>query len=172
MNKTEILPRLLKGSDHIVYSVSKSLGLSVAVKSITESNSYWTKTKWVLPKFSKFVVRDDYNECEDEDMLTKMFGNAFSTTNITWCHDLSKWEPAGTTMRYGNDVSLNSFYQAAAILVGVPKWNTKRAQIGTSRVNDETETQEKSQKPKTEETENEEDNDIKINIDELLREKW
>ena len=84
-----------------------------------------------------------------------------------WCHDLSEWEPAGTALRYGNDISLDSFYQAAAILVGVPKWNTKRAQIGTSEVNDETETQEKSKKPKTEETDAEED-DIKINIDKLL----
>ena len=126
LNKTKILPRLLKGADRIVYSVSKSLGLSVAVKSITEGNKGW----WALPKFSEFVFHDDYEEGEKEDdVLTKMFGNTFSTTNITWCHDLSKWEPAGTALRYGNDVSLDSFYQAAAILVGVPKWNTKRAQI-------------------------------------------
>ena len=166
LNITQILPRLLKGSDRIVYSVSKSLGLSVAVRSIARDE--YRRTEWGLPKFSKFVVRDYYKEDEEEDdVLTEMFGNAFSTTNITWCHNLSKWEPAGTTMRYGNNVTLDLFYQAAAILVGVPKWNTKRAQIGTSRVNDETETQEDSKKPKTEETENEED-DIKINIDELL----
>ena len=81
------LPRLLKGADRIVYSVSKSLGLSVAVKSIAR-NEYCTK--WALPIFS-FVVRDYYEEGEKEDdVLTDMFGNAFSTTNITWCHDLSK----------------------------------------------------------------------------------
>ena len=74
LNKTEILPRLLKGADRIVYSVSKSLGLSVAVKSIAR-NEYWTK--WGLPKFSKFVVRDCYEEGEEEDdVLTDMFGNA------------------------------------------------------------------------------------------------
>ena len=176
LNKTEILPRLLKGSDRIVYNVSKSLGLSVAVKSIARDKRW---IKWALPKFSKFVVRDEYEYEKHDDMFAKMFGNPFSTTNITWCHDLSKWKPIGAALTYGNEIPpgqnfhlyhplyLHSFYQAAAILVGVPKWNTKRAQIGTSQVNDETETQEKSKKPKTEETDAEED-DIKINIDKLL----
>ena len=51
-----------------------------------------------------------------------LFGDQLkSVKDITWCQDQDKWEPAGATTTYGNDWADVCLYQAAAILVGIPR---------------------------------------------------
>lgn len=47
---------------------------------------------------------------------------------IKWCQSFSKpsWEPAGAVIAYGNEATISLFYQAAAILIGIPKWGKSR----------------------------------------------
>ena len=56
---------------------------------------------------------------------------------IEWCQMQEKhyWEPAGAVPTYGNEPSLSSFYQAAAIYVGVPKWGKCRKML--ARISEE-----------------------------------
>ena len=48
LNKTELLPHILKGADYAVFSAGKALGLTVSVKPIVEGQKNW----YILPEFS------------------------------------------------------------------------------------------------------------------------
>lgn len=131
LNCTEDLPCLLKGADNIVYVAAKSLGLLVIVKPVTDSNAYITD-RYVLPKFAEFLSEDYYCdfECEDnagDQMIAGLYGRVFLDKSITWCQELDHFQPAATYIAYGNEPSSLALYHAAAILVGVPKWDKRQA---------------------------------------------
>ena len=133
LNHTEELPRLLKGADSIVYMAGMSLGLPVIVKPVTnhleseEEKPYC----YVLSKFDKFFV-DESGEYDEDCMIKWKFGTLVHyDTNIMWCQELTNFQPA-FIYRYGVfdcEASYAAAYQAAAILVCVPKWS-KRHMLG------------------------------------------
>ena len=124
---------LLKGVDCIVYLVAKSLGLSVMVKPIWSDSEREGEKKYLLSKFSDFELMDDARgidyECDIVRDLTKQ--PTYSYKKITWCQKLTHWQPAGAAATgagivYGNQPMAEAYYQAASILVGIPKWGRKR----------------------------------------------
>ena len=135
---------LLKGVDHVVYLVAKSLGLNVMVKPIW-SNRYDVEhmiesgQKYLLSKFSHFelihIARDDDTDCDLVRGLTNQ--PLYSDKKITWCQNLTHWQPAGAAATYGNEPAAEAFYQAAAILVGLPKWGRKRRRYATRQSEEE-----------------------------------
>ena len=117
---------LLKGVDPVVYLVAKSLGLSVMVKPI------WCN-KYVLSfKPECDLVRDLTNQ------------PTYSHKKITWCQELTHWEPAGAVSRYSEPAFL-AVYQSAAILVGIPKWGRKRRGYVTGQSEEESQQENSSE---------------------------
>ena len=55
---------------------------------------------------------------------------------ITWCEAHKLWQPAAATVQYGNECTLACFYQAAAILVGIPPWDKEGNCRGISAGNE------------------------------------
>ena len=127
------LPCLLKGADNIVYMTGISLGLPVIVKPVTNEmyvifsgKRQDREMRYILPKFSKLFVGPS-RAYEFYDKLFKdTFGEVYSDERITWCQELTNFQPAATYTTYGNELSCDVVYQAAAILVGVPKWGKRQ----------------------------------------------
>ena len=93
---------------------------------------------YVLKKFNPIEFDSDTYNCEDDgwcskDIILDVFGDdIIEGCEIEWCQmkeQHSHWEPAGTVSTYGNEPSLDSFYQAAALYVGVPKWGECRQKL-------------------------------------------
>ncbi len=128
LNSTSHLPVLLKGADRTVYLAAKSLGLSVIVKPIIWDKGGCMSCNWnLLSSFESFR----HQRCEDEIGESQIIVNLFRhkphhVEYITWCHKSCQWEPAGATMAFGNEATTLVYYQAAAILVGIPKWEEYR----------------------------------------------
>ena len=130
LNKTEDLPSLLKGADLLVYMVAKSLGLSVIVKPVVQRRDeyYCSYDEQVLLKrFHKVQHNDYFDNCQKEQ-FEELFGPGHHVKHISWCQTLehSQWQAAGFTGHYGNDPSLEAYYQTATILVGIPEWGEER----------------------------------------------
>ena len=134
LNHTEELPRLLKGADSIVYMAGMSLGLPVIVKPVT--NHFESEEErlycYVLPKFDKFFVDESGGVREgeyDEDRMIKWkFGTLVHyDTNIMWCQELTNFQPAFAYRDgvFDSEATCAAAYQAAAILVCVPKWGKR-----------------------------------------------
>ena len=134
LNNSTALPVLLKGADRIVYSIARCLGLSVMVKPIVLCGYY--RGKYLLPTFTRFKARDDYDEreTEEEAMTNVLEVESHFDKYITWCQKLSDWHPAGATLSYGNEPSLTVYYQAAAILVGIPQWGEYRRECASGNI--------------------------------------
>ena len=130
LNKTEDLPGLLTGADLLVYLVTKSLDLSVIVKPVIKRN--WSEEKILLESFPYNIeMADCFGE---EDTSTErfecLFGSGHHVKHITWCQTpdiyYSRWQAAGFNATYGNDISVEAYYQNAAILIGIPEWGEYR----------------------------------------------
>ena len=161
LNHTEELPRLLKGADSIVYMAGMSLGLPVIVKPVTnhleseEEKPYC----YVLPKFDKFFV-DESGEYDEDCMIKWKFGTLVHyDPNIMWCQELANFQPAFIYRDgvFDCEASYAAAYQAAAILVCVPKWR-KRHILGivSQECSDEENFEPSKKKSRLEEREGEE----------------
>ncbi len=133
----EELPVMLKGADRVVYLVAKTLGLSVIVKPFVFSDRYCGLLGggYLVSRFPEFAERDDTYESEPEfeAMVDTLRVPLHSDKYITWCQHLSESQPAGVTVSYGNESrSVNVFYQAAVILVGIPRWDDFRKSFVTA----------------------------------------
>ncbi|KAL5496560.1 hypothetical protein EMCRGX_G012866 [Ephydatia muelleri] len=107
LNDQKLLPSMLKGGDYSVFVDIKSLGIPIVVK----------------PYLSKGVMLD-------------LFGNdIIEGCVIEWCQikeQHSYWKLAGavsSVLTYVNYSCLDSYYQAAAIYVGIPKWGKCRQKL-------------------------------------------
>lgn len=130
---------LLKGSDRTIFSAAKALDLQVEVKPILNPNTYCNEEQYVGTKFGVHLGKFhdeygyDYNGDDDENSYWRQdFENGFlqveETTGINWCQPLnhnSQWLPSILSPYYGNENSVDICYQAAAILVTVPKWEKR-----------------------------------------------
>ena len=120
---------LLKGADYIVAESAKSLGLPVYIKPFLSNNRGAENFNYVDKKFSKHVYTyfdpgDLYHGHYVDPM--QMFGNALSiwkAQDITWCQKLLYHQLAGAAMHYGNQGSVDLWYESAAILIHVPNWS-------------------------------------------------
>lgn len=142
LNKTELLPHLLKGADYAVFSTAKSLGLKVAVKPIMEGGQSW----YVLPKFSRKIglyrsedegdagrFCDSY-KCDQErsleweilDSVYHKIPKEITPGDISRCSQPNQHQNSGlfgVYTYYGNEAAnLELCYQSAIILVELPAW--------------------------------------------------
>ena len=85
---------------------------------------------YLLSKFSSFKTsffEGDSESINSHELVQKLTNRpTYSDEQITWCQELTYWQPAGAGIVYGNDASGRTFYQAASIFVGIPKWGRKR----------------------------------------------
>ena len=125
-NKTEDLPDLLKGADLLVYMIAKSLGLPVIVKPVVKKRCSHDHEQVLLERFHKIKHSNCFT---DNDQFKDLFGSGHHAKHISWCQPLEHsrlWQAAGFTGSYGNEPSLEAYYQTAAILVGIPEWGEYR----------------------------------------------
>ena len=117
----------LKGADYIVAESAKSLGLPVCVKPFLSNNRADENFGYALKDFSqRMSLKDCYDEENAEFDPLQIFGDdlcRFKSQDITWCQNLLYHQPAGVTMRYEDEVSLDLWYKSAAILIRIPKWS-------------------------------------------------
>ena len=134
--------------------MAKSLGLSVMVKPIWSNYFYFLypdfydecdQKKYLLSNFSSFkLIGTPGDGGNNEPGLVRRLTHkpVYSDQKITWCQELTHWQPAGAAATYGNKPTAEAFYHAASILVGIPKWGRKRR--GYASVQPEEESQENS----------------------------
>ena len=140
LNKASSLPHLLKGADQIVYSVAKSLGLSVVVKPVL--NNSRLSNQILLECFPEFNIDDHFDEHDHQcDAFTRLFKSGHHIKHITWCQilDNCQWQVAGCSGTYENTWSMSQwrkplktpdvnptrdlyFQLAAQMLGGVSQW--------------------------------------------------
>ena len=132
LNTTSNLPGPLKGADQIVYTVAKSLGLSVIVKPVLGDSRRSPSLRFLLKSFPGFI-KPNFGSYEDDggspnDEFTSLFNDGHHVKHIAWCQpfDDSLQQAAGCIGTYGNDIGVGVFYQIAAILVGIPEWGEYR----------------------------------------------
>ncbi|KAE8138550.1 hypothetical protein BDV38DRAFT_281857 [Aspergillus pseudotamarii] len=128
------LPRTLKGSDLVFYSVLDALGATVEILPVLghrKDNYYWD------------------TDCESEDGELIGTGlhahrkSCFSTeshslndivcdewphervTGITWLTGQKHWEEALSYIAYGNQSTISTRYSAAAIFAAIPNWEER-----------------------------------------------
>ena len=138
LNSTPSLPHVLKGADEIVYSVAKSLGLSVIVKPVITMGMY----------YSRYILLNDFPGLrtggisyfdDEDDPYEILFGKGHHINHIIWCQtfsEKSQQEVAGCIGTYGNDVGVDVYYQIASILVAVPEWGEYRKSCGLGNPQD------------------------------------
>ena len=129
LNRANDLPLLLKGADRIIYLVAKSLGLSVLVKPVVPRYG----SKLLLTSFSEFSpcfvdlpdLTDFWKPGGGGDPVWDTF-DTYRPKSITWCQEHGIVKAAGVSGACLSEVPVSLYYQAAAILVGVPRWGDQR----------------------------------------------
>jgi len=110
---------VLKGTDYVVFSSAKVLGLPVHAKPLLE---YWNyddpiSTEYALKDFSAgYVAKDlDYDnyDCRLGQCVLTMFGEntcQYNPDDITWCEPPQYNQPAGVISYYGNQETMFFFH--------------------------------------------------------------
>jgi len=103
LNEADRLPFVLKGSDYMIFSAARSLGLNAEVRPVVEGKDHW----YLLPKFNdkileghKYDRKDISNHaliletlgprCYRREMDNPMCESVIS--GITWCNPLPDWQ--------------------------------------------------------------------------------
>ena len=127
-------PNFLKGGDMVIYQVAKSFGLSVSINPVCGIYRKKNEKNYILPKFGHQTTSWDYDE--DTNLLQSELnrsGDIYLSDKIKWCGWSDEWdEPAISSAHYGNEISTVMYYQAAALLIEVPKYSTRRGHNETS----------------------------------------
>ena len=123
----------LKGPDALVYCTAKSLGLRVAIKPIIWKHYHYgihivTKDFTYFPHDGQLYYDYENNYYEEDEDFRLMFGSFVSCREITWCQSKPLWdEVSGCATHYGNDASVELYYQTAALLICVPQYTSERS---------------------------------------------
>ena len=84
---------------------------------------------YTLPTFKSYNYDHNlcfgYDDCEYE-FLTKTYGGIEKIDGISWCQDPALFEPIMSVLAYGNEASLQIYYQSAIFLITVPKFTSQR----------------------------------------------
>ncbi len=119
----------LKGEDMIIYCVAESLGLSVQLKAICcgHHDNYYD-TDFIVPSFQHKVNHEfPDEESNDEAMLAEAFGSVENAKNVRWCVWTEERKvPLLSTIHFGNEATIEVYYQSAALLMEVPKFTSGR----------------------------------------------
>lgn len=128
LKDTANLTVLLKGADRIVFSIAKSIGLSVMVKPVVAGDYDDFLLSSIPYYFQVGDMSEEYCQRSQGDWLGDFFGaNHFKVKYIIWCGGKTRLsEPAGAVLTYGNSYSVDVFYKSVAILVGFPQWGEYR----------------------------------------------
>ncbi len=126
----------LKGEDTIIYRVAESLGLSVQLKAICGGRHQffcggldddYHDTDFIVPSFQHKVNGCINEESDDEAMLAEAFGSVENAKNVHWCVWTEERKvPLLSTIHYGNEATVQVYYQSAALLMEVPKFTSGR----------------------------------------------
>ena len=100
LNEKDRLPFVLKGSDYMIFSVAKSLGLDVVVKPVVEGKHHW----YLLPKFNDTLEgykSGTWDISDHELTLRTLISNYFMRgmdeptceliSGVTWCNPMPDW---------------------------------------------------------------------------------
>jgi len=141
---------MLKGTDYIVFSSAKLLGLPVHVKPLLNFKqagmgypSY--PHKYALKDFSTGYAEaqaDCRSDCPYGQLVLIMFGKdacQYNPDKITWCEPPQYNQPAGAISHFGNEMMVSLSYKAGVLLIGIPEWSKSRQKVtmGTVRVADD-----------------------------------
>lgn len=149
LNEKELVPFLLKGSDYIVFSAAKSLGLYVRISPLVRGYKHW----YLMGEFSDGCDNYDprIDECDDIDVIAPPMDLEMQTLGalplspgdpkpgesnyrnryrpkrcepVTWCTGIKLNEIAGYYKDYRAECTL---HQAAVIVVDVPCWSDRES---------------------------------------------
>ncbi len=126
-------PQMLKGADNMIYQAAKSIGLTVNIRmaaTARDDGMFCEKDVYLLPAYcSKPGAPRSWmaDDCPQDDIMTSIFGGApEESKNIFWCRENFRWIHRTSLSVQGNQSTTANFYQAAAILVTIPKWGEYR----------------------------------------------
>ncbi|OJJ43939.1 hypothetical protein ASPZODRAFT_72321 [Penicilliopsis zonata CBS 506.65] len=118
------LPQILKGSDLVLYSVFKSLGLQVNVLPVREADGFYhTENPQMDIGGRTHPKRDKYAIDEYEDSLgyaTKRYWPFYRLPGVFWLTEPKQEEMAFSYLAYGNESSVETMYSCAAIFAVIP----------------------------------------------------
>ncbi|KAL2871859.1 uncharacterized protein BJX67DRAFT_376715 [Aspergillus lucknowensis] len=124
-----LLPRGLKGSDLVVYSVFKSLGIEVQVRPVLrESSDAYGATRvgeslWEY-SITHSQVEDD-NLSDMQQVIDEEFPSDY-VEDFTWISSPGHEEMAFSYVASGNMASIDTFYSRAAILAVIPPFEERK----------------------------------------------
>ena len=106
LNKVDRLPFILKGSDYMIFSVARSLGLNAVVRPVVEGKDYW----YLLPEFNNRICEgrkyfDEKEDISDHEIVLRTLSPRYYRygmdnptceliDGITWCNPMPDWQSA------------------------------------------------------------------------------
>ena len=85
-------------------------------------------------KFTYFPHNGDscFEGQEEDEEFCLMFGPFVSCEEITWCQSEPSWdEVSACSMHYGNEATVQLYYQTAAILICIPQYTSGHSSVGS-----------------------------------------
>ena len=123
----------LKGADYIIFNSARLLGLPVHMKPLLKLVPHDCNIKLALKNSDDFQYQLDFGfDTETAENVARLFGKnvyQYKDKDITWCQQPQYNQPAAVAGCYGNEPTIDLWYKAAFILVGVPKWSESRQQL-------------------------------------------
>ena len=124
----------LKGADYVIFNSARLLGLPVHIKPLLKFVPYGSSLKLALRNFDDFqcIPHIPGFGIEMLDNVSRLFGAnvcEYEEKDISWCQQPQYNQPAGVAGSYGNEPSIDIWYKAAVILVGIPSWSESRKQL-------------------------------------------
>ena len=128
---------MMKGSDRTVVMAAECLHLKVKIRPIcyVDENAVGDDSCFLGEKFGfhdTYLGEFDHNNTEDiwmevkQDRERSVEDQNSDTDHILWCQKFKHLQPAYATVSYGNEHAAEICYQAAAILITIPKWSERQ----------------------------------------------
>ena len=128
---------MMKGSDRTVLMAAECLHLKVKIRPIcnVSENAIGDNSCFLGEKFgfyTYYLDEFDHNNTEviwmevKQDRERCVEDRNSDTDHIIWCQKFKHLQPAYATVSYGNEHAAEICYQAAAILITIPKWSERQ----------------------------------------------
>ena len=118
----------LKGSDAVVLAAARCLNLRADLHPIWGEDEAEPSVHGEVVgdmfafQMTNYLLDDEFNE-----RLHAEVNAAYSTEDITWCTRYRRaWAEDHVVATYGNESLTTTVYSAAAILIHVPAWSTRK----------------------------------------------
>ncbi len=129
-------PPMLKGADKMIYRAAMSIGLTVDIRMAATARDdfrFCPRDVYLLHEpgyaYPRSLMADEFDieGLLHQVRITEIFGGApEESKNIFWCRENFQWIHTASQTVWGNQSATAYFYQAAAILVTIPKWGEYR----------------------------------------------